>query len=361
MEAVKRRLILEDGSIFDGFGFGAGVDKVCTLAFNTAMIGYHEVVSDPAYTDLGVVMTYPIIGSYGVTDEDFETRFPTAAALIVGEYNDQPSNFRFTKTLSEIMEDYEIPGIEGIDTRRLTRIIRDKGAMRALICSGDTEVSEALEVIKSTPVPTEAVKRVSCRKKWYSRTPNHKFDVTLIDCGVKLSVIRALKAVGCNVTVVPYNTAAEEILAAKPQGVVVSGGPGAPEELACVCETINQLRGNVPVFAYGLGFQLACLVYGAESYKLPFAQCGANHAVRNTVTGKLDTVSLVQTHAICEKSLAATELAVTHIDLLNGCVQGVSCEKDKLFAVQHNPDLRIFGSGSGKLFDKFIQAMAEVK
>ena len=361
MEAVKRRLILEDGSIFDGFGFGSGVDKVCTLAFNTAMIGYHEVVSDPAYTDLGVVMTYPIIGSYGVTDEDFETRFPTAAALIVGEYNDQPSNFRFTKTLSEIMEDYEIPGIEGIDTRRLTRIIRDKGALRALICSGETEVSEALEVIGNAPVPTEAVKRVSCRKKWYSRTPNHKYDVTLIDCGVKLSVIRALKAVGCNVTVVPYNTPAEDILAAKPHGVVVSGGPGAPEELEGVCETVKQLIGKAPIFAYGLGFQLCCLAYGAESYKLPFAQCGANHAVRNTVTGKLDTVSLVQTHAISEQSLAATELAVTHIDLLNGSVQGVSCEKDKLFAVQHNPDMRIFGKDSGKLFDKFVMAMAEVK
>ncbi|MBQ7654081.1 MAG: carbamoyl phosphate synthase small subunit, partial [Clostridia bacterium] len=171
------KIVLEDGSEYFGFSFGFRTQKVCEIVFNTSMVGYQEIVSDPSYTDQMVVMTYPLIGNYGVTDEDYETKVPTIGGLIVREYNDFPSNFRYTKTLAEIMEENEIPGISGVDTRKITRSIRDLGSRRVIITDADTPVEEALEIIKNTPIPHDAVSRVCCKKRWYSRTANPQFNV----------------------------------------------------------------------------------------------------------------------------------------------------------------------------------------
>ncbi|MGN1002092.1 MAG: glutamine-hydrolyzing carbamoyl-phosphate synthase small subunit [Oscillospiraceae bacterium] len=356
-----RKLILEDGQEYLGFGFGSPRDRVCEIVFNTSMAGYQEIVSDPSYTDQAVVMTYPLIGNYGITDEDYETRFPTLGALIVGEYNDQPSNFRCTKTLSEILEDYGIPAIEGIDTRRLTRSIRDLGSRRALLTGVDTTVEEGLRRIRETPVPHDQVSRVSCRKKWYSRTPNHRFNVVAVDCGIKLNIIRSLNARGCNLTVVPYSTPAEEILAMKPDGLFLSNGPGDPEDVTPVIETVRQLRGRLPIFGICLGHQMIALAYGGHTYKLKFGHRGGNHPVKDLETGKVEITAQNHSYAVDAASLEGTGLHVTHLNLLDNTVEGQACPEDKVFSVQYHPESAPGPQDSSYLFDRFIRAMEEGK
>ncbi|MEG2253455.1 MAG: carbamoyl-phosphate synthase domain-containing protein, partial [Clostridia bacterium] len=186
----ERMLVMENGSTHRGTGFGASCDALCELVFNTSMVGYQEIVTDPSYTAQTVVMTYPLIGNYGITDEDSETRTPTMGGLVVREYCDAPSNFRYTKTLGELLEENAIPGLEGVDTRRINRMIRSEGSQRALICDASTPVEEALERIRAYQLPTDVVSRVSCRKKWYARTPNPLYSVVAVDCGIKLNIIR---------------------------------------------------------------------------------------------------------------------------------------------------------------------------
>ena len=238
MEGLNRKLVLENGSVYYGTGFGAEAGCVCEIVFNTSMVGYQEIVSDPSYTGQGVVMTYPIIGNYGITDEDYETKNPTISALIVREYNDNPSNFRYTKTLAELMAEYDIPGIAGVDTRKITREIRDAGSMKCLLTAADTPDAEALELLKAAELPRDQVSRVSCKKRWYSRTSNHKFTVVAVDCGMKLNIVRSLNQRGCNVTIVPYNTTPEEIAFMQPDGVFLSNGPGDPQDVPEVAEIV---------------------------------------------------------------------------------------------------------------------------
>ena len=255
-----RKLILEDGSEYFGYAFGdTRTNAVCEVVFNTSMVGYQEILSDPSYTGQMVVMTYPLIGNYGISDDDYETKNPTIGGLIVREYNDFPSNFRYTKTLSEVMEECGIPGISGVDTRKLTRSIREKGSRRALICGMDTTVKDALETISQTPVRHDVVSLVSSKKRWYSRTSNPRFNVVAVDCGIKLNIIRSLNARGCNVTVVPFNTDAESVLAMKPDGVFLSNGPGDPEDVTEVIDLVRALRGKLPIFGICLGHQMISL------------------------------------------------------------------------------------------------------
>ena len=206
MKPFTKKLVLEDGREFYGYGYGADVERVCELVFNTSMVGYQEILSDPSYTGQIVVMTYPLIGNYGITDEDFETKFPSIGGMVVRECNENPSNFRYTKTFSEVLDEQGIPCISGVDTRMITRIIRDKGCQRAAIVNIDTPHEKAMEMILSTPLQTDQVRQVSCRKRWFSRTPNHKYDIVAVDCGIKYNIIRQLNAKGCNVTVVPFYT-----------------------------------------------------------------------------------------------------------------------------------------------------------
>lgn len=211
--------MLESGREFYGYGFGADREATGEIVFNTSMVGYQEILSDPSYTDQMVVMTYPLIGNYGITDEDYETKYPTIGGMIVREYNDLPSNFRYTKTLGEVCEEYGIPCVWGIDTRMLTRIIRDEGTQRVIVVDASMPQEEALRRLKEAPVRRDMVERVSCRKRWFSRTANHRFDVVAVDCGIKHNIIRKLNEKGCNVTVVPYDITAEEVMAFRPDGL----------------------------------------------------------------------------------------------------------------------------------------------
>ena len=294
-----RKLVLEDGSEYYGYGFGADTDRVCEIVFNTSMVGYQEIVSDPSYTNQMVVMTYPLIGNYGITDEDYETKSPTIGGLIVREYNDLPSNFRYTKTLSETMEEYHIPGISGIDTRCLTRSIRDLGSRRVLITSPDMPKEEALRIIAQTPVSM------------------------------------------------------------KPDGIFLSNGPGDPEDVTPVIELIRALRGKYPIFGICLGHQMISLAYGAKTYKLKFGHRGGNHPVKNLLTGKIEITSQNHSYAVDKASVAGTGLEVTHVNLLDDTVEGVRCVRDRVFSVQYHPESAPGPQDSAYLFDEFIALMKE--
>ena len=360
MESVKaRKLVLASGSEYYGEGFGSDRDSVCEVVFNTSRAGYQEIVSDPSYTDQAVCMTYPIIGNYGITDEDYETKTPTIGALIVRDYNDNPSNFRYTKTLGELMQEYNIPGLAGVDTRRLTREIRSAGSQKGLICSADMPIEAAMELLAETELRHDQVRRVSCAKRWYSRTSNHKYTVVAVDCGIKLGMVKALNARGCNVTVVPYNTTAEEIDFMKPDGILLSNGPGDPEDVPEVVETVRALRGRYPIMGICLGHQMIALAHGARTYKLKFGHRGGNHPVRELATGHIEMTSQNHSYAVDPDSLAGTGLEVTHVNLLDNTVEGLRSADGTIFSVQYHPESKPGPQDSAYLFDRFVAMLGK--
>lgn len=357
MKPYDKKIVLENGQEFYGYGFGAEKEAINEIVFNTSMVGYQEIISDPSYTDQMVCMTYPLIGNYGITDEDYETKIPTMGGLIVREYNDLPSNFRYTKTLSEVLDEYNIPGISGVDTRMITRIIRDEGSQKVIICDADVPYDKALKKVKDYVIPTDMVSRVSCKKRWYSRTPNHKYDVVAIDCGIKLNIIRKLNEKGCNVTVVPYNITAEEIMNMKPDGLFLSNGPGNPEDVQEVISVVRELKGKLPIFGICLGHQMISLALGAKTFKMKFGHRGGNHPVMNLENGKIEITSQNHSYAVDVASLAGTPLELTHKNLLDDTAEGVKSEENKLFSVQYHPESAPGPQDSAYLFDEFITLM----
>lgn len=357
MKKFDKKIILEDGDEYYGYGFGANIEAICEIVFNTSMVGYQEIVSDPSYTCQMVVMTYPIIGNYGITDDDYETKQPTIGGMIVREYNDQPSNFRYTKTLSEYLEENNIPGISGIDTRRLTRNIREKGCRKVIITDIDTPKEEALQKLRMYNIPTNLVEKVSCKKKWYSKTTNAKYNVVAIDCGIKLNIVRSLNKRGCNVTIVPYNTKIEIIKELKPDGIFISNGPGNPEDVTEVINLIKGIKGIYPIFGICLGHQIIGLAYGAKTYKLKFGHRGGNHPVLNLETNKIEITSQNHSYAVDKDSILKTDLKITHINILDNTVEGIENKKDKIFSVQYHPESAPGPEDSTYLFDKFINLM----
>ena len=359
MKTFNKKIVLEDGEEYLGYGFGADREAICEIVFNTSMVGYQEIVSDPSYTYQMVVMTYPLIGNYGITDEDYESKQPTMGGMVVREYNDLPSNFRYTKTLSEYLEENDIPGISGVDTRKLTRSIRDKGSRKVIITDITTSKEDALKKLKEYDIPKDAVSKVSCKKKWYSRTANYKYNVVAVDCGIKLNIVRSLNKRGCNVTIVPYNTTVKEIESLKPDGVFLSNGPGDPEDVKEVIKLVKELKGKYPIFGICLGHQMISLAYGAKTYKLKFGHRGGNHPVLNLETDKIEITSQNHSYAVDEKTLENTDLVVTHKNILDNTIEGVECKKDKVFSVQYHPESAPGPQDSGYLFDKFIKIMGE--
>ena len=356
MEKVvkQRKLVLENGAEFVGTGFGAETDALCELVFNTSMVGYQEIVTDPGYADQMVLMTYPLIGNYGINDEDSETRVPTLSGMVVREYCDEPSNFRYTKTLSELLEESNVPGLSEVDTRAITRILRDEGSMIALICDADVDHEEAMARIRAYEAPRDSVRRVSCKKKSYARTPNPRYSVVAIDCGIKQSLIKALNSVGCNVTVVPYNTSAEEILSCKADGLYISDGPGNPADVPEVIETIAALRGKLPMFGVCLGHELMALACGAKTVNLKCGHYGANQSVRCVETGKLEIPRQNRSYVVHEASLEGTGLVVTHRSVLDNAIEGLSCMEDRMFSLQFTP-------ADDKPYKQFVKMMEEGK
>jgi carbamoyl-phosphate synthase small subunit len=278
--------------------------------------------------------------------------------MVVRECNESPSNFRYTKTFSETLEEQGIPCLAGVDTRQIVRIIRDEGAQRAAIVNADTTKEQALEMIKNTPLPTAQAQKVSCRKRWFSRTANHKYDVVAVDCGIKTNIIRQFNSRGCNVTIVPYNTTLEEIKAFNPDAILISNGPGNPNELKEVIEFIKSVKGEIPVLGISLGMELIALAYGAKVQKMKCGHHGGS-AVRCLESGRIDLTSQNHGYAVDAESLKGTKLTVTHENVLDGTVEGIECKADKVFAVQFHPESAPGPQDSTYLFDKFIKLMEE--
>lgn len=354
-----RKIVLENGSEYLGVGFGDKTEKIIEIVFNTSPVGYQEILSDPSYTDQGVVFTYPLIGNYGMADDDYETRTPSISAMIVREVNFEPSNFRSSKTLDEVMKQYGISGISEIDTRKLTREIRNFGSCKALITKTDTPTEKALEILKNTELPHDAVSRVSRKDVEEYKAENEKFHVVAIDCGMKQNIVRELNRAGCNVTVVPWNTDAEKIKALCPDGVFISNGPGNPTDVFETIETVKNLHGFCPIFGICLGHQIISLSYGAKTYKLKFGHRGGNHPVKNLLTDKVEITSQNHSYAVDTDSIKNTALSVTHINLLDNTAEGVECKKDKVFGVQYHPESAPGPQDSTYLFDRFIHLMEE--
>ena len=356
LKKTDRKLILEDGQEYVGTGFGSMADRVCEIVFNTSMAGYQEILSDPSYTGQAVVMTYPLIGNYGMAEDDYETETPTIGAMIVREYNDRPSNFRSTETLDAVMKRFGIPGIQGIDTRMLTRSIRDRGSRKVLITDGSTTREAGLRILRETELPRDAVSRVSCRETQFHMADGPK-RVAAIDCGMKENIVRSFNRRGVSVIRVPWNTAAEEIRELRPDGIFISNGPGDPADVPETIRTVRDLIGYRPVFGICLGHQIISLAYGAKTYKLKFGHRGGNHPVRELETGKIEITSQNHSYAVDAASLEGTGLEATHINLLDQTIEGVKCEKDGVFSVQYHPESAPGPQDSGHLFERFLRLL----
>ncbi len=363
-----KKIVLEDGLEFHGTGFGSTENRMVELVFNTSMVGYQEIVSDPSYTGQAVVMTYPLIGNYGMCDDDYETLRPSVSGLIVREYCEKPSNFRFTRTLEDVMIEFGIVGVYGIDTRTLGRYIRNFGTCRAYIVDEDISTEDAVAALKAWVPPVDFVAQVSTKETYdwstskisdlYPLQSNH---VVAIDCGMKRNIPRSLARRGCKVTVVPWDSTAEYIMSLEPDGVFISNGPGDPQDAAPTIAAVKQLIGKVPIFGICLGHQIISLAYGANTYKLKFGHRGGNHPVKNLKTGKIEITSQNHSYAVEEASLAGTGLVVTHLNILDNTIEGVECAKDKVFSVQYHPESAPGPQDSAYLFDEFINIMNESK
>ena len=360
MRLIDRKIVLEDGSEYYGYGFGSYADRVCEIVFNTSMVGYQEIVSDPSYTDQMVVMTYPLIGNYGITDDDFECKNPSIGGLIVYDYNDMPSNFRYTKTLSELLEENGIPGISGVDTRKLTRSIRDLGSRRVLITSPDIPAEVAVEIIKNTPVAHDAVSRVSCKKRWYSRTSNPQFNVVAIDCGMKLNIVRSLNKFGCNVVVVPYDTPADEIEFMKPDGVFLSNGPGDPEDVTPVINTVKALRGKYPIFGICLGHQCIGEAFGGTvSYaKTLFhgKQSEVTHCLDGVFTGIDTPVKVARYHSLAVLRDDLPECLKVTAQTADGEIMAMRHKEYPVVGLQFHPE-SIYTEHGKRMIENFLSGV----
>ena len=353
-----RKLILEDGSEYVGKAFGSESNKVLELVFNTSMVGYQEILSDPSYTDQAVVMTYPLMGNYGINDDDNETEAPSIGALIAGTYTPEPSNFRCSQTLSDYMKKWDISGIYGLDTRTITRKIRNYGSCKALITDGSMSASDGVKFLKDTNLKTDQVSRVSTKNpRTFEAVGQQQFHVVAVDCGIKHNIIRSLNKLGCKVTLVPYNSTPEEVDAIKPDGIFLSNGPGDPTDVKETISLVSALLGRFPIFGICLGHQILSLACGAKTYKLKFGHRGGNHPVKNLLTGKLEITSQNHSYAVDPKSLEGTGLTVTHMNLLDDTIEGVMAKDKKAFSIQYHPESCPGPEDSGYLFGEFIKLM----
>lgn len=354
---MKRQLILEDGTVFVGQGFGSEKEKdlVSEVVFNTGMTGYQEILSDPSYCSQIVTLTYPLIGNYGINRDDFESIEPTINGLIVKEYCEFPSNFRSQYPLGEYLKDKDIPGLADIDTRMLTRKIREQGVLKGKICSMEVNVEEVVADLKKKDWPRDQMKHVSTKRSY--PCPGRGFKVVLVDFGMKHGILRELSSRDCDVIVVPYDTSAEKILSLSPDGIMLSNGPGDPKAVPEAAEMIRGVLGKIPLFGICLGHQLVALACGADTDRLKFGHRGSNHPVKNLETNSVEITSQNHGYTVTMDSLKGTGLSVTHVALNDGTVEGLKHDTYPAFSVQYHPEASPGPEDPNYLFDQFMDLM----
>lgn len=347
----KGYLILQDGQVFEGVRFGAETDTVGELVFTTGMCGYVETLTDPSYAGQIVMQTYPLIGNYGIIREDFEGAC-CVKGYVVREYCDTPSNFRTDCDLDTYLKEQGVPGLCGVDTRELTRIIREHGVMNAAICD---EIPADLTPIKTYAI-TGVVEAVSCKEPdRYQAEGEERFRVSLLDYGAKRNIVRELQKRGCTVTVLPASTSAEEILAADPDGVMLSNGPGDPAENVYQIEQIRKLLGRVPMFGICLGHQLTALAAGGSTYKLKYGHRGVNQPVRDL--NGVRTYITSQNHGYAVDSDTVKLGKVRFANANDGTCEGIDYPELKAFTVQFHPEACTGPKDTSFLFDRFVELM----
>ncbi|WP_026566401.1 carbamoyl phosphate synthase small subunit [Bacillus sp. UNC41MFS5] len=356
---MKKQLILEDGTIFIGKGFGSDTETIGEVVFNTGMTGYQEIISDPSYCGQIVTLTYPLIGNYGINRDDFESINPAIKGLIVKEAADFPSNWRNEYTLDEYFDMKKIPGIAGIDTRKLTRIIRQYGTLKGAICSIEKDPNEILTQLRKAPLSTNQVKQVSTKNAYPS--PGRGKRVVLVDFGMKHGILRELNHRDCDVVVVPYHTTADEILQLRPDGIMLSNGPGDPKDVPEAIDMLKGVLGRVPLFGICLGHQLFALACGANTEKMKFGHRGSNHPVKDLSTGKVAITSQNHGYTVEEDSIKNTRLEITHIAVNDGTVEGLKHLDYPAFTVQYHPEASPGPEDANGLFNQFLDLMEKNK
>lgn len=353
---MKAYLILEDGTVFTGTSIGAEREVISEIVFNTSMTGYLEVLTDPSYAGQAVVMTYPLIGNYGICREDMESKRAWPDAYIVRELSRIPSNFRSEDTIQNFLKEYDIPGISGIDTRALTKLLREKGTMNGMITTKEyTNHSEVLNRIKAYSV--EGVVLKTTTKEKYVLPGNGK-KVALMDFGAKRNIARSLNERGCEVTVYPADTPAEEVLAAAPDGIMLSNGPGDPKENTAIIKEVKKLYdSNVPIFAICLGHQLMALANGMDTYKLKYGHRGGNHPVKDLETGRVYISSQNHGYAVDAKTISPEIAEPAFINVNDGTNEGLKYTGKNIITVQYHPEACPGPLDSGYLFDRFLKMM----
>jgi len=359
---MKAILALEDGTVFEGSSFGASGECHGEVVFNTSMSGYQEIITDPSYKGQIVTMTYPLIGNYGVNNDDVESCRPFVEGLVVREVSKLASNWRSRDSLDGYFKKNNIVGIEGIDTRALTLHIRQQGAMKAIITTQETEPARAIEIARNSPtlIGRDLVKEVICSKP-YQWSNQGKYNLVAVDCGIKLNMLRILAGLNCKIAVVPATTSAAEILNFKPDGLLLSNGPGDPAALNYIVDNVRQLLGKVPIFGICLGHQIIGQALGGTTYKLKFGHHGANHPVKDLKTDKV--LITVQNHGFCvdTATLSKKDIEITHMNLNDKTLEGMRHKKLPVFSVQFHPEASPGPHDALYLFDQFVGMMKNAK
>ncbi len=392
-------LALADGSLFEGYALGAGGECVGEVVFNTAMTGYQEILTDPSYKGQIVCMTYPLIGNYGINREDIESRRPFVEGFVVKEGSPYPSNWRSTQTLEAYLQEWGIVGIQGIDTRALTKHIRDRGAMEGVISTVDLSPKRLIEKARASPglIGRDLVREVTCSQpfRWWQgewqwphgyadhRSPatdvyeggkgqlnlfgqraagsGQRLRVIAVDCGIKYNILRQLVNAGCDVVVVPASTTAEDILAYNPDGIFLSNGPGDPEGVPYLVNTTRELIGRRPIFGICLGHQILGLALGGRTFKLKFGHHGANHPVKELHTGRVEITTQNHGFAVDMDSFQGEELQLTHVNLNDGTVEGMRHTRLPVFSVQYHPEASPGPHDAAYFFGRFREMVLRHK
>ena len=370
---MKALLVLADGKIYEGEHFGSEGEVEAEIVFNTSMSGYQEIITDPSYCGQMVVMTYPLIGNYGVNPEDFESDRPHLSGFIIKELSKVQSNWRSRGSLEEFLKETNVFGIQGIDTRALTRRIREKGAQQAILSTDTSDPQRLIEKVRKSPglIGRDLVKEVTCKNaydwnesEWTIHSGKTKlkevkdrpYNVLVYDFGVKRNILRKLTRAGCKVRVVPANTPADEVLATRPDGIFLSNGPGDPAAVPYAIDNVKTILGKVPVFGICLGHQILSLALNGKTYKLRFGHHGGNQPVLDVKSGKIEITS--QNHGFAvEQNSFDSDVDITFLNLNDDTVEGIQHKSWPVFSVQYHPEASPGPHDSEHLFDKFVNLM----